>query len=138
MAKIEKFEDLEIWQKARQLANDIFVVFLSNLNNRDFALKDQINRSSGSVMDNIAEGFNRGGNKEFIQYLYISKASLGEVQSQLYRISDRKYISEKEVLELQQKAETLINQIGKFTSYLNKSDMKGEKYHNRTNKIPSP
>ena len=60
MAKIERFEDLEIWQKARQLANDIFVVFLSNLDNRDFALKDQINRSSGSVMDNIAEGFNRG------------------------------------------------------------------------------
>lgn len=111
MAKIERFEDLQIWQKARKLADDIFVKFISKADNRDFALKDQINRSSGSVMDNIAEGFNRGGNKEFLQFLYISKASLAEVLSQLYRISDRNYIAKDEVMKLQQDSQNLINQI---------------------------
>lgn len=87
MAAIRRFEELECWKKARVLCTETSL-------KTEFALKDQLLRSSGSVMDNIAEGFERGGNKEFIQFLFIAKASCAEVKSQLYRSKDRKYISE--------------------------------------------
>src|SRR5258707_1713404 len=97
MATITKFEELEIWQMARELANEIFEVFSnSEPFSRDYKLKDQINGSSGSVMDNIAEGFERGGRNEFINFLTYSKGSAGEVKSQLYRAMDRKYITKEQ------------------------------------------
>ncbi|MFP4089094.1 MAG: four helix bundle protein [Cyclobacteriaceae bacterium] len=85
MATIKSFEELDSWQKARRLCYEVFKVSSQEPFCRDFALKDQILRASGSVMDNIAEGFGRGGNKEFVQFLFYAKGSCVEVKSQLYR-----------------------------------------------------
>jgi len=104
MATITKFEDLEVWQLARELANEIFETYTASEEfSRDFKLKDQINGSSGSIMDNIAEGFERSGRNEFINFLTYSKGSTGEVKSQLYRALDRKYISPEQFSRLYQK-----------------------------------
>lgn len=80
MATIEKFEDLEIWLKARNLDKEVFAIFQSDICSKDFSLKDQMYRSLGSIMDNIAEGFERSGNGEFHQFLAISKGSCGEIR----------------------------------------------------------
>src|SRR5215203_3374281 len=96
MGTIRKFEELDVWQKARELCIDIQNVIVREPFARDFGLKDQINRSSGSIMDNIAEGFEREGRKEFIQFLSYAKSSAAELRSQLHRARDRNYINEKE------------------------------------------
>src|SRR5450759_4009607 len=92
--QIDRFEDLEIWQEARALCNSVFEITSVSPFCSDFKFKDQIRASSGSVMDNIAEGFERGGNKEFIQFLSIAKGSCGETRSQSYRAFDYKYINQ--------------------------------------------
>jgi four helix bundle protein len=125
---IKKLEDLQIWTDARELCDSIFIQTQKEPFLRDFGLKDQINRSSGSVMDNIAEGFGRNGNKEFVQFLSISKASCFEVKSQLYRAKDRGYLSEKEFETLITKIEELTNRCGGFIQYLKKSEFKGIKF----------
>jgi four helix bundle protein len=94
MATITRFEDLDIWKLAREQANEIYKLTKSGSFDRDFEHKDQINASAGSTMDNISEGFERFTNKEFAQFLVISKGSNGEVRSQLYRAYDKKHISE--------------------------------------------
>jgi len=81
--KIERFEDLEIWIEARELCKSVFSITEKEPFNRDFKFRDQIRASSGSIMDNIAEGFERGGNKEFIQFLSIAKGSCGETRHRL-------------------------------------------------------
>src|SRR5579871_5879261 len=96
MATIWKFEDLEIWQKARSLSKEIYDCISTGSFKNDFRFIQQINSSSGSVADNIAEGFERGGRLEFINFLSIAKGSVGEVKSQLYRALDRKYISQQQ------------------------------------------
>ena len=132
MATITKFEELEIWQMARELANEIFEVFSnSEPFSRDYKLKDQINGSSGSVMDNIAEGFERGGRNEFINFLTYSKGSAGEVKSQLYRALDRKYITKEQFDHLYEKADMIGKKTGAFINYLNSSEHKGTKFKNR-------
>ncbi len=98
---------------------------------KDYKLKDQMNASSGSVMDNIAEGFGRASRLEFIQFLSISNASGNELQSQLYRCFDRKYISKERFDELYLLADLVCKKINAFMSYLNKSLIKGQKFANR-------
>ena len=120
MALIKRFEDLEIWQLARKLYNMIFVLTQKEVFSKDYSLKDQMKRSSGSVMDNIAEGFERGGNKEFIQYLFISKSSSAEVRSQLYRALDSKYITEKEFQDTFDLANHFASSISNFVNYFKK------------------
>ncbi|MDR0872676.1 MAG: four helix bundle protein [Prevotellaceae bacterium] len=128
MATIQRFEDLFIWQKARELCQDIFRIINYELFSKDYRLKDQINGSSGSITDNIAEGFERNGNKEFIQFLFIAKGSCGETRSQLYRAFDRKYINQNEFKDLKKKAEYLSISIMRFIQHLQSSDLKGIKY----------
>jgi four helix bundle protein len=128
MATIKKFEDLEIWQLARDLNIKISPTLEKLESARNYDLKSQLDRSAGSVMDNIAEGFERDGTREFIQFLAISKGSLGEVRSQLYRVLDRKFLELKEHDTLQELCITLASKIAKFISYLNNSGYKGNKF----------
>jgi four helix bundle protein len=128
MATFQRFEDIMAWQKARVLCKMINGYTNKNLFSRDFKLINQIKGSSGSAMDNIAEGFERGGNKEFGQFLSFSKASAGETRSQLYRALDNDYISEQEF----QEAYNLADEVGKLTgalmNHLKSSELKGNKY----------
>jgi four helix bundle protein len=128
MATVSRFEDLEIWQLARVQANELWQIYTEGFFAKDFELKNQISRSSGSVMDNIAEGFERSGNKEFVNYLLIAKASNGEVRSQLYRAADRFHISPEQLEELKTKCESLSKKITAFIKYLKDSDRKGFRY----------
>src|SRR5688500_12131829 len=128
MATITKFEDIIAWQKARVLCQRVFEYMNRGEFARDFKLRDQINASSGSVMDNIAEGFERDGKNEFRQFLSISKASCGEVQSQLYRALDRKYISQDEFQSLYNECSQINKMIAKLMQYLNASEYKGNKF----------
>lgn len=129
MATITKFEELEIWQLARQLSKKVFTLTEKEKFNKDFGIRNQIRRS---VMDNISEGFGRGGNKEFITFLCYSIGSCSETQSQFYRALDYDYISQIEFDESYILAKTIINKTGSFVTYLNKSNVKGEKFKHRT------
>lgn len=131
MAKIEKFEDLEIWNKAREICIDLELLFENTNLGKRYSLKDQMDRSSGSIMDNIAEGFERNGNREFINFLSFSKGSCGELKSQLYRSLDKKLISKVEFDSISAKVELVKNKIGAFMKYLNSSDIKGLKFNNK-------
>lgn len=128
MATINRFEDLEIWQEARRLAKIINKIAKETDLKTDFRFKEQIKSSSGSVMDNIAEGFERDGNLEFRQFLSVAKGSAGETRSQLYRAFDYEYISEETLNELKNDYEKLSGKIKNFISYLNKKDFKGNKF----------
>lgn len=128
MATIYQFENLEVWQKARTFCQAIYKIINYESFAKDFRLRDQIRASSGSIMDNIAEGFERSGNKEFIQFLFIAKGSCGETRSQLYRALDSGYISQEEFETIKQKAMELSQDIGNFIKYLKQSDLKGTKY----------
>jgi len=131
MAKIEKFEDLEIWNKSREICIDIETLFETTNLGKRFSMKDQMDRSSGSIMDNIAEGFERNGNREFINFLSFSKGSCGELKSQLYRALDKKLISQDEFDNLSVKIELVKNKIGAFMKYLNSTEIKGLKFNNK-------
>ena len=132
MATIQKFEDLEIWKKARILSNKVYPLTFKEPISSDFRMKDQIRGSSGSIMDNIAEGFERGSKFEFINSLTISKGETGELKSQLYRCLDNKYITQNLFDELYKLADELTKMITSFINYLNKSKIKGQKFKNRT------
>ena len=125
---IKRFEDLEIWQEARELCKMVYVITSHGPFSTDFKFRDQIRASAGSTMDNIAEGFDRGGNKEFYQFLSISKGSCGEVRSQSYRAFDCKYITENQFNDLLERTDTLSRKTYNLMQRLKNSDIKGLKY----------
>lgn len=118
MASVTKFEDLKVWQKARIFCKEIFTVISETELKIDYKLKEQINSSSGSIMDNIAEGYGRGANTEFIRFLEISHASACESQSQLYRICDRKYIIEQRSKQLYDTVEEIKKMLIGLVNYI--------------------
>ena len=128
MASINRFEDLEIWKEARRLAKEIHLISIETDLKNDYRFKEQIKSSSGSVMDNIAEGFERDGNLEFRQFLSIAKGSSGEARSQLYRVFDFGYVNEAKFELLKKDYENLSGKIKNFITYLNKKDFKGNKF----------
>ena len=128
MAKIKKFEDLEVWKETRELCKIVYSLTNKPVFSKDFDLVRQIRKSSGSIMDNIAEGFERDGKKEFIQFLSIAKGSAGEVRSQSYRAFDQNYISKEEFNELYEKANSISKMLSGFINYLKNSELKGIKY----------
>lgn len=131
MATIHRFEELEIWKLARLYCKEIFPLTWVAPFSKDYRFRDQINDSSGSIMDNIAEGFERGGKNEFIQFLSIAKGSCGESRSLLYRALDRIYITETELESLVKRSEEISNKLGGFISYLNQSTHQGLKFKDR-------
>jgi four helix bundle protein len=118
---------MELWQKARAIAKAIYQLTEKEYFSRDYGLKDQVRRASVSIMANIAEGFERGSNKEFIQFLYIAKGSAGEVRAQLYIAFDLGYISKGEFDNLNTELLTLSKQLSGFIKYLISSKLKGHK-----------
>lgn len=118
MAKIEKFEDIIAWQKALELCDLIYSKTNKELFSKDFGLKDQIRRASVSVVSNIAEGFERESNNQFIYFLLIAKASAGELRSQIYIAKNQNYITKEEFEELNNKVIEVGKTIGGFVSYL--------------------
>ena len=128
MATIKRFEDLEIWQLARIQCSDFDKLVESTALSRDFELRNQMNASSGSVMECIAEGFERSGNSEFKNFLLLAKDSNGEFRSQLYRCLDRKHIGQEKYDELCAKNVIPGNKIMSFVNYLQTSSYKGLRY----------
>lgn len=138
MATIEKFEDIISWKEARELNKTIGELIDNGRFKNSYRLINQIEGSAGSIMDNIAEGFERGGNKEFIQFLYIAKASCGELRSQLYRALDRNYIEQKEFDNISTHAKKISSLIQKFIMYLENTETKGIKYRKSTGSDKKP
>jgi four helix bundle protein len=131
MATIRKFEDLAIWQIARKLSLKVFHLTEIGLSAQDYKFKNQIRASAGSVMDNIAEGFERSSQFEFVNFLSISKGSSGETRSQLYRGIDQRYFPE-DTIDLITEYEDLASNISGFMKYLNQSEIRGQKFKDRS------
>lgn len=129
MAKINSFEDIQAWQKARELTKEIYKVSNSGSFSKDFGLRDQIRRASVSVVSNIAEGFERNGTKEFKQFLSIAKGSAGEVRAQLYVALDLEYITKEEFQKLNLLVVDASKMINGFINYLRDSELKGAKFN---------
>ena len=128
MASIQKFEEIEAWQKARELTRQVYQLTAKEKFARDFTLKDQIKRAAISITSNIAEGFERGGNREFIQFLSIAKGSASELKSQLYVALDAGYVEQNEFDSLYQQAHTIVLLLGGFIKYLQQSELRGRKF----------
>jgi four helix bundle protein len=128
MAKIERFEDMLSWQKARELTRHVYKVSKQEDFVKDFELRGQIRGASISIMSNIAEGFERGGDKEFSQFLSTAKGSCGEVRSQLYVALDESYISPVEFKELHAGTVEVSRLISGFMGYLRQSNLRGSKF----------
>jgi four helix bundle protein len=128
MATIKRFEDLEIWKLAREFSKLIYGFTNRSPFDKDFSLRNQLRSSSGSMMDNPAEGFERGGRKDFVQFLVIAKGSAGEARSQLNRALDQKYISEAEFRQATEMVEAFSAKTQKLIEYLNNTEHKGVRY----------
>lgn len=128
MATLNRFEDLKIWQDARCFNKNLFNVLLLVDDLKFGFLKNHLFKTSGSIMDNIAEGFERESNKEFIQFLYYSKGSAGEIKSQLYRAFDLNLISQENLIDLTNQLVNISSQLSLFIKYLKNSEFKGAKF----------
>ena len=131
MATIERFEDLEAWKRPRTFAKVIHEISGTGAFGQDFGLRNQISRAAISIVSNIAEGFARDGDKEFLQHLFVVKGSCGEVRAQLYLAVDYEYITQNEFLDLKMKALELNRIISGLIKYLSQSELKGKKYRGR-------
>jgi four helix bundle protein len=131
MATITRFEDLDIWKEARRLSIVIYSYTLDEMFTKDYRFRNQIRAAAGSVMDNIAEGFERSSRLEFINFLSISKGSCGEVKSQLYRAKDLKYVNDDAFSDAYLGYDKLASGIAGFIGYLNQSKIKGQKFKDR-------
>lgn len=131
MARIERFEDIEGWKKGRELRKAVYKASKQGEFARDFSLKDQIRRAAQSVTSNIAEGFERGGNREFIQFLSDAKGSCGEVRDQLYTALDESYLTRAEFDELYAHAVETSRLIAGLMNYLQQSELRGTKFRTR-------
>ena len=125
---VKHFEDLEVWKGARLLTHQVYQLTRDARFSKDFGLRDQIQRAAVSVMSNIAEGSERGGNQEFLQFLYIAKGSCGEVRSQIYVALDQGYVGQKEFEETMKSSRRLSVMISNLVAYLRTSSMKGQKF----------
>ena len=128
MAKIERFEDMISWQKARELTKRVYQISKRGDFGKDFELRGQMRSASISVMSNIAEGFERGGDKEFIQFLSTAKGSCGEVRSQLYVALDQSYITPAEFAGISTEAVEVSRLVAGFMGYLRQSELRGNKF----------
>lgn len=128
MSKLGKFEDLTIFQMARDLCKEVYAITKDGEFHKDMRFVQQIHASAGSVMDNIAEGFERDGNKEFINFLYIAKGSCGEVRSQLIRANDVGFTDNETATKLYNDCLNLSKAISKFITSLRESKLSGLKY----------
>jgi four helix bundle protein len=132
MATFKKSEEIECWKRARELTRRIYEITSKPAFSRDFGLKDQIRRASVSIMSNIAEGYDRSGTAEFVQFLATAKGSAAEVRCQLYVAADQNYIQEGEFTELSSLAAETGNMVGGLIKYLRGSGLKGTKYKDRS------
>ncbi len=121
MAKVERFEELDVWKKARHLTNCVYDLTDGPLFAKDFSLRDQIRRAAVSILSNIAEGFERGSDSEFRNFLVIAKGSAGEVRAQLFVALDRKYLCEQEFVEAKEQCEAISAMLLRLIAYLRKS-----------------
>ena len=128
MNRIEKFEDIIAWQKARLLTKEVYECTRVGAFAKDYGLKDQIQRASVSTMANVAEGFERGGDKEFVQFLSNSKGSCGEVKSHLYVALDQAYITPASFDQMYGQASEVGRLLSGFMTYLRESNLRGRKY----------
>jgi four helix bundle protein len=124
--KYRSFEDLKVWNDSREFVKIIYKLTSSEKFSKDFGLKDQIQRASVSIMNNIAEGFERNNNKEFIKFLKYSKGSAGEVRSMLYVVLDLNYISKESFNKNYEMAVNIITQISNFIKYLRGHEQKAK------------
>lgn len=118
---IKRFEEVEAWQKARILTTAVYTMCSEGKASKDFGFRDQIQRASVSVMSNIAEGFERNNNKEFVRFLLYSKGSCGEIRNLLIIANDLKYIQDQQFNELSELAVIVSSQIANFIKYLKKA-----------------
>ncbi len=132
MAAVKDFEELAIFQKARALSKKIYPLTQRGEFKNDYRFVQQIRAAAGSIMDNIAEGFERGGNKEFLNFLYIAKGSCGEVRSQLIRANDVGYFTQEEYDELYNECRMLSAGIMNFIKEIKSSDLQGAKFKSST------
>jgi four helix bundle protein len=128
MATFKKFEEIECWKKARELTRRVYQLSAKASFGRDFGLRDQIRRASVSVMSNIAEGYDRSGRGEFIQFLATAKGSAAEVRCQLYVAIDQGYIEQSDFTEVSELAAETGRMVGGLMKYLRGSRYKGTKY----------
>ncbi|MBI4834151.1 MAG: four helix bundle protein [Planctomycetes bacterium] len=131
MGTVKQFEDLEVWKKAMDFVDLIYDLSDKIPFAKDYALKEQIRRAVISVPSNISEGFERGSNTEFIQFLFIAKGSAGEVRTQLHIAYRRKYIGKEEFESVLKKGAEISGMIKSLINYLSKTSIRGEKYRYR-------